>query len=96
MNVDVPYTRSFSSEPFGLGVYLLGAMLDHSCVPNCSLWFSGREVAVIATKEIPVGNLTKNAFISYINIMEDTKTRQEQLQKNWFFTCKCALCRDTK
>ena len=53
-------------------------------------------MAVIATKEIPVGNLTKNAFISYINIMEDTKTRQEQLQKNWFFTCKCALCRDTK
>jgi len=84
--------RSFSPEPFGVAVYLLGSMFDHSCQPNCSFWFSGREISVKAIRNIPVGNLTKNAFISYINIMDDTKTRNESLQKNWFFTCKCPLC----
>ena len=49
-----------------------------------------------AIKEIPVGNLTKNAFISYVNLMDDTKTRNEYLQKHWYFTCSCPLCSDPK
>jgi len=88
--------RSFSPEPFGTGLYLLGAMFDHSCEPNCSIWFSGREIDVIATKDIPIGNITKNAFISYVNIMDDTQTRNENLQSDWYFTCKCRLCTDSK
>ena len=71
-------------------------MLDHSCQPNCNIWFSGREITVKAIKDIPVGNLTKNAFVSYVNIMDDTKTRNESLQDSWYFTCSCPLCSDPK
>ena len=71
-------------------------MFDHSCEPNCSLWFSGREIDVIAIKDVPIGNITKNAFISYVNVMDDTQIRNENLQKDWYFTCKCHLCTNSE
>ena len=71
-------------------------MFDHSCQPNISFWFSGRDLTVQAIKNIPVGNLTKNAFVNYVNIMEDTKTRNGILKKKWYFICKCNLCSDDR
>ena len=53
-------------------------------------------MSVKAIQDIPVGNLTSNAFVSYVNIMDDTKTRNESLQDHWYFTCACPLCSDPK
>ena len=83
-------------EPFGIGLYLLGSIFDHSCVPNCTVVFNGRELVIMATQDIDHGEIPNVAFISYVNTMDDTKTRQKQQQVNWFFTCHCSLCRDTR
>ena len=34
--------------------------------------------------------------LSYINTIDDTKTRNEILRKRWYFTCKCSLCLDSE
>jgi len=87
---------SFSPEPFGIGIYLLGSVFNHSCIPNCTVGFLGKDLVVTATKDIPDGELAKTAFISYVNIMDNTNTRNDNLKKNWFFSCSCGLCSDLR
>merc|ERR1711970_148312 len=77
--------RYSSPETFGIGLYLLGAVLDHSCVPNCSVKFQGRDLVVTANKKITSDDLSSNIFISYVNTMEDTRTRNMEIKENWFF-----------
>ena len=77
-------------------MYLVASLLNHSCVPNCTVVFQGRQLAVVATKAIPAGDIPSVAFITYINSLDDTVTRQEQLRSTWHFDCKCTLCLDKK
>ena len=90
------FLRSFSPEPFGTGIYLLGSMLDHSCVPNCTIGFLGRDLVVTATENIPVGKLSSTAFISYVNTLESTKSRNKKLREQWYFTCECEQCKNVR
>jgi len=85
--------RIFSPEPIGIGLYLLGSLLGHSCVPNCSVKFLGRDLFIVAKEAISGISL---ATISYINTMSDTRTRRSELMDNWSITCTCSLCLDTK
>ena len=85
--------RHIASEPFGIGLYLLASKFDHSCAPNCTVVFLGRELRVMAEKVIRQGESPR---ISYVNTMMDTVTRQTQLQQNWFFQCQCSLCSDPR
>jgi len=85
-----------SPEPFGTGIYLLASIFDHSCTPNCTVVFKGRELVVMATEDIPAGDITSVAFISYLNTMDDIKTRQLQQKAIWYFSCHCSLCQDTR
>ena len=51
---------------------------------------------MVATKEIPAGYIPNVAFITYVNSLDDTATRQEQLTSTWHFTCHCSLCSNDK
>jgi len=51
---------------------------------------------VMATEKLPEGEITSTASISYMNTMDDTKTRQTQQKTIWFFSCICSLCQNTK
>ena len=86
--------RDFSPEPFGIGLYLLGSLMGHSCVPNCSVTFLGRDLLITAREEIPADQVPSMATISYVSTIKDTKTRNKELMENWFLTCNCSLCLD--
>lgn len=88
--------RTTMPEHFGTGVYLVASLLNHSCKPNCTVVFQGRQLSVVATKEIPAGYIPNVAFITYVNSLDDTATRQEQLTSTWHFTCRCSLCSNDK
>ena len=92
----VSILSTFTPEHFGTGVYLKASLLNHSCAPNCTVVFTGRQLSVLATKEIPAGDIHSVAFITYVNSLEDTVTRQQQLMATWHFTCECTLCLDKK
>ena len=83
-----------SPEPFGVGVYLLASILDHSCNPTCAAIFNGRQVQVMALQRIPPGSITTMATISYISPMEDRQTRERQQRRIWHFSCTCSLCKE--
>ena len=51
---------------------------------------------VTAKEEMPGSKVTTMDTISYVNTMNDTRTRSKELVENWFLTCDCSLCRDTK
>ena len=87
---------TFTPEHFGTGVYLKASLLNHSCAPNCTVVFTGRKLSVLANKDIPAGDIPSVAFITYVNSLEDTVTRQQQLRATWHFTCECTLCLDKK
>ena len=55
-----------SQEPFGVGLYLLASVLDHSCVPNCAAVFNGRLVEVVAMYKINIHYIHKEN-IHYIH-----------------------------
>ena len=90
------FCRTSTPEHFGTGVYLVASLLNHSCAPNCSVFFQGRQLTVVATKNIPPGDIPSVAFITYVNSLDDTVTRQEQLKATWHFSCGCTLCLDKK
>jgi len=62
------------------------AMLNHSCEPNVTWSFEGRELRVVATRDIQPG---EELLMSYI---EDRDMRKEKLQVWWGINCECKLC----
>ncbi|KAL8851423.1 MAG: hypothetical protein Q9221_003694 [Calogaya cf. arnoldii] len=66
-----------------------GAMLNHSCNPNCIFIFSGASLAIRSLQPIPAnGELT----ISYTDITVPSHRRQEELRSVYYFTCGCEYC----
>lgn len=88
--------RTSTPEHFGTGIYLVASLLNHSCSPNCTVVFQGRQLSIVATKDVPSGYIPNVAFITYVNSLDDTSTRREQLKTTWHFTCDCSLCSNTK
>ena len=42
------------------------------------------------------GYIPNVAHITYVNSLDDTSTRQEQLSTTWHFLCDCSLCANKK
>ena len=47
--------RTSTPEHFGTGIYLVASLLNHSCSPNCTVVFQGRQLSIVATKDVPSG-----------------------------------------
>lgn len=76
------------------GIYRIGCLLEHSCVPNCYFSFdanNGFKLRVRAGRDIAKG---ENISIMYTNCLWGTQQRQEHLQLTKCFTCTCARCKD--
>ncbi len=82
--------KDISSE--GTGFYLLGACLNHSCMPNVQLskpeGSTDDTTAVVSLRDI-----TKNEqlFISYVDPKQSYPQRREALSF-YGFECKCQKC----
>ena len=77
----------------GIGVYPLLSMVNHSCVPNACVEFSGKSCSLRALRPIAVG---EQVYISYIDVFVPLETRQSQLKEGYYFPCSCPLCTDPK
>lgn len=78
-------------QPVASGCFPVGALLDHSCDPNCVLMYEGTTQIVRAIRDIaPEEELTH----SFIDLAAPTAVRRSKLQTQYFFTCRCALCGD--
>lgn len=74
------------------------AMMNHSCVSNTIVVFPHGLAAkkcfhVVAVKDVKAG---EELTYAYSDSSRKYASRQEQLQRNFFFTCKCPLCTQTE
>ncbi|XP_022085212.1 histone-lysine N-methyltransferase SMYD3-like [Acanthaster planci] len=67
-------------------------MFNHSCDFNCVAIHTGTAVNVRTTRDIPAN---KECFVSYVDVLKPTATRNNILRNVFQFMCKCPLCRDT-
>eukprot|EP01006_Ploeotia_vitrea_P045749 TRINITY_DN66966_c9_g1_i1.p1 TRINITY_DN66966_c9_g1~~TRINITY_DN66966_c9_g1_i1.p1 ORF type:complete len:334 (+),score=179.70 TRINITY_DN66966_c9_g1_i1:147-1148(+) len=76
----------------GTGLFLLGACINHSCMPNVSLskpeGAMDDSVVVVARRFI---NKNEQFFISYVDNKQDFRARREMLAY-YGFECDCPKC----
>lgn len=74
------------------GVYMQGAMLEHSCIPNTHRTFDA-DLNLVVRSSVPIKrgcHLTS----CYTESLATTTVRQEHLLTSKFFTCHCPRCSD--
>lgn len=72
----------------GLHVNNIASLFNHCCLPNCSI-----DVArglIVTTRDVMEG---ESLCIAYIpQLYWPTRLRQEALQEQYFFSCRCVRC----
>lgn len=76
------------SNPLGTAVYVVGAMMNHSCEPNALISFHGRELRVRALRPLRPGDELVHC---YTDVQSDVLMRQTLLRDDYFFTCSCTF-----
>jgi len=71
------------------GVFPTGAILNHSCDPNCILTYAGPKQIITTIKPVSEG---EELFHSYTDICQPTAVRRESLFKTHGFKCDCGRC----
>ena len=77
------------SSSIALAFYVQLTSLTHSCAPNASVVYSGRELQVRAMKPIAAGEAVT---ISLVDVMWPRARRQQQLSLQYNIECSCDRC----
>lgn len=75
----------------GIGLYPSGAMINHSCTPNCD-YLPGHdgEMRLVTIGSVCAGD---ELTIQYCDVLTTaTDERQHVLESEYFFRCDCARC----
>lgn len=75
----------------GSGIYLSASLLNHSCNPNCLVFFSKNTIIIRSSRSIKVG---EELCISYgpLSPRHLLGDRHMALLKRWHFKCSCKEC----
>lgn len=82
-------------QPIGSGVYPIGALLNHSCAPNCIFTYEYDEKSSTFIQKIrAIKDIKKGEEIthSYIEPALPTIDRQKRLYRQYEFHCTCNHC----
>ncbi|KAL6049140.1 SET domain-containing protein [Balamuthia mandrillaris] len=71
------------------GLFPVASLINHSCKPNMCYSTVGDIVYLTAIKPIAAG---EELCISYIDLYQSRKQRQEELHRTKFFQCRCTRC----
>lgn len=81
---------SATFDPLGIVMDPYAANFNHSCDPNAFVVFDGHEMSFRTLKSIKDG---EEIFISYIDVTNPYRRRQQELADRYFFTCRCKKCK---
>ncbi|KFB47849.1 hypothetical protein ZHAS_00015897 [Anopheles sinensis] len=76
------------------GLYPIGCMLEHCCIPNSFYTFDcskGMKLTFKAGRDIKKG---EHLSTTYTHSLWGTQLRREHLKTNKYFSCKCERCSD--
>jgi hypothetical protein len=73
------------------GIFLIACRINHACDNNAQNFWNDNidQLTIHAIKDIPKG---EEITISYLGSRRGRGLRQEELRRNFKFTCSCALC----
>jgi hypothetical protein len=75
-------------QDHGFGLWVQGALFNHSCVPNCCYGFLGDVMFVRTVTELRAGD---ELTVSYVSAHDSLQERDAKLQRRGF-VCRCELC----
>ena len=78
-------------QPYGLGLYPLAALTNHSCDPSTAHAFESTQLVLRALRTIEPGEAVT---ISYIELAVPPSIRRAELRAGYSFECVCARCTD--
>lgn len=85
------FAISLGCDRTGRGLFPLGALMNHSCVPNTQHWYKDGVMTVRAVAEVPEGAPLTN---TYAPTLWGTQARAVHLASSKLFTCRCERCID--
>ncbi|XP_057949139.1 methyltransferase FGSG_00040 [Malania oleifera] len=77
-----------NSDYYGVGLWILPAFINHSCLPNARRLHVGDHVMVQASRDIKAG---EEITFAYFDVLSPVKKRRE-MTNNWGFQCNCRRC----
>eukprot|EP01025_Chloroclados_australasicus_P010355 TRINITY_DN14176_c1_g1_i10.p2 TRINITY_DN14176_c1_g1~~TRINITY_DN14176_c1_g1_i10.p2 ORF type:complete len:513 (-),score=47.05 TRINITY_DN14176_c1_g1_i10:458-1996(-) len=92
----IAYTPQMSSsdqDRIALGVFPVASFFNHSCKPNIQLRFVNDQVIARTIRQVERGQQLNISYGPQIGA-QNTNTRKELLQKQYYFTCRCQGCCD--
>jgi [histone H3]-lysine4/36 N-trimethyltransferase SMYD len=77
----------------GAGVYPAGAMLNHSCEPNCAIFYasSSNTMVIKCITDVGKGEELCHSFLDGASL---SFIRREKLKSTYGFDCQCTRCID--
>ncbi|CAD5226138.1 unnamed protein product [Bursaphelenchus xylophilus] len=86
--------QSIKGTEVGILLDLGVSVYNHSCRPNCSIFFDGYYILVRPlTSDVDTNDTTK-ATISYTDVGRSRYQRRKELKAKWYFDCHCERCED--
>jgi hypothetical protein len=77
------------NEVFGLGLFPLGAIFNHSCFPNCIYTSEGSSMTFRTIRSVKAG---EELCVNYVDLYKTRRTRRVELQVSKQFNCECIRC----
>jgi len=80
-----------SKTKYGIGVFLIASVINHSCNPNSIYKIVGNKISIISTRKI---NKDEEITISYIfgSQIMPFEYRRKLLHNSYMFNCQCDIC----
>ena len=88
-NVHGLHLMDAHNTQFGVGLYPLCAMFNHSCLPNCVFVNDGPRLRIRAIRRIAQG---EELLVNYICLGQAVVSRRAELLKEKAFVCNCRRC----
>eukprot|EP00928_Gymnodinium_smaydae_P045016 TRINITY_DN30051_c0_g1_i2.p1 TRINITY_DN30051_c0_g1~~TRINITY_DN30051_c0_g1_i2.p1 ORF type:complete len:343 (+),score=54.85 TRINITY_DN30051_c0_g1_i2:651-1679(+) len=74
------------------GLWLLMALCEHSCDPNCALVHDGRDLSFVVLRPIAQGEPVTTSYLNLQGLAQQSGPRREGLSRSWGFSCECSRC----
>ena len=85
------WVNSAEIKSLGAGVFLTGALFNHSCDPSFMRCNVGKHLVSVTNKNIAPGEEISECY-GQMYYTKSLDTRQEQLKKHYKFDCECPAC----
>ncbi|TDH71883.1 hypothetical protein CCR75_002520 [Bremia lactucae] len=86
--------------PLGAGCFPLGAMINHSCDPNCAVTFVPKTLnmeframrSILSGEEVTQSYGSLDELLIVVDVALPRRERHQRLQHKYHFTCACFRC----